>query len=147
MLNLDLRWSIFPPPWEVNCLQASPSVNLGTSVNLTVQNMKNGLGYADVPVISFVPGGKANNALGYYSTQKANFSPRISVAYSPRAKDGLFRTLFGGSDQTVIRGGFSIVYDPARLQLGNTFDANPPPGFSTNLTHPRSPERPHSGAR
>ncbi len=135
-LNLGLRWSIFPPPWEVNGLQASPSVNLGTSFNQNVQNMKNGLGYADVPVISFVPGGKANNALGYYSTQKANFSPRISVAYSPRAKDGLFRTLFGGSDQTVIRGGFSIVYDRAGMQLVNTFDANAPAGFSTTLTNP-----------
>ena len=135
-LNLGLRWSIFPPPWEVNGLQASPSFNLGTSFNQNVKNMQNGLGYADVPVISFVAGGKANDALGYYSTQKANFSPRISVAYSPRAKDGLFRALFGGADQTVIRGGFSIVYDRAGMQLVNTFDANAPAGFSTTLTNP-----------
>jgi hypothetical protein len=135
-LNLGLRWSIFPPPWEVNGLQASPSFNLGTAFNQNVKNMQNGMGYADVPVVSFVAGGKANNTLGYYSTQKANFSPRISVAYSPRAKDGLFKTLFGGADQTVIRGGFSIVYDRAGMQLVNTFDANAPAGFSTTLTNP-----------
>src|SRR5260221_4005022 len=102
--------------------------------------MKNGLGYADVPVISFVPGGKANNALGYYSTQKANFSPRISVAYSPRAKDGLFRTLFGGSDQTVIRGGFSIGFVPVRKQLGKTFYAAAPSRFSNTPTHSCFPD-------
>jgi hypothetical protein len=98
--------------------------------------MQNGLGYADVPVISFVAGGKANNGPGYYNTQKNNFSPRVSVAYSPRAKGGLLGALFGASDQTVIRGGFSMVYDRAGMQLVNTFDANAPAGFSTTLTNP-----------
>src|SRR5246500_3470471 len=28
-VNYGLRWSLFPPPWEVNGYQASPTVNLG----------------------------------------------------------------------------------------------------------------------
>jgi len=135
-VNFGVRWSMFPPPWELNGLQASPNVNLGKSFNQNVLNMQNGLGYADVPVISFVPGGKANNGPGFYNTQMTNFSPRISVAYSPRAKDGLLRAIFGASDQTVIRGGFSMVYDRAGMQLINTFDANAPAGYSTSLTNP-----------
>jgi hypothetical protein len=135
-LNLGLRWSIFPPPWEINGFQASPDVNLGKVFSQNEINMKNGFGYADQPVISFVPGGNANNGPGLYSTQKTNFSPRVSVAYSPRAEGGLFRALFGAPDQTVIRGGFSIVYDRAGMQLVNTFDANAPAGFSTSLTNP-----------
>jgi hypothetical protein len=160
-VNLGVRWSIFPPPWEVNGFQASPTCaqsaqdamqadgvqpagvscpsgvfNLGRFFAQNVQNMKNGFGYADAPVISFVPGGDANNAPGLYATQKNNFSPRISVAYSPRAQGGLLGSLFGGPDKTVIRGGFSIVYDRAGMQLVNTFDANTPAGFSASLTNP-----------
>ena len=135
-LNLGLRWSIFPPPWEVNGFQASPNVNMGKFFSQNEKNMANGSGYADEPVISFIPGGKANNGPGLYGTQKTNFSPRISIAYSPRAEGGLLRALFGRPDQTVIRAGFSIVYDRAGMQLVNTFDANAPAGFSTSLTNP-----------
>ena len=135
-LNLGLRWSIFPPPWEVNGFQASPNVNMGKFFSQNEKNMANGNGYADESVISFIPGGKANNGPGLYGTQKTNFSPRISIAYSPRAEGGLLRALFGRPDQTVIRAGFSIVYDRAGMQLVNTFDANAPAGFSTSLTNP-----------
>jgi hypothetical protein len=135
-LNLGLRWSIFPPPWEVNGFQASPNVNMGKFFSQNEKNMANGNGYADESVISFIPGGKANNGPGLYGTQKTNFSPRISIAYSPRAEGGLLRALFGRPDQSVIRAGFSIVYDRAGMQLVNTFDANAPAGFSTSLTNP-----------
>jgi len=153
-LNLGLRWSIFPPPWEVNGLQASPTCspsvatangtppcpsgtfNMGKYFNQNVQNMQNGMGFADAPLISFIGGGKANNGPGFYNTQWTNFSPRVSVAYSPRAEGGLFGALFGAPDQTVIRAGFSIVYDRAGMQLVNTFDANAPAGYSTSLTNP-----------
>jgi len=134
-VNLGLRWSIFPPPWEVNGFQATPDSNLGKNFLRNVQNAKNGLGYADVPPVSFFAGGDANNAAGLYTTQKTNFSPRISVAYSPRAQGGLLGSLFGGPDKTVIRGGFSIVYDRAGMQLVNTFDAQAPAGFSASLTN------------
>jgi hypothetical protein len=153
-VNFGLRWSIFPPPWEVNGFQASPTCspsvaqangtppcpagafNMGKYFNQNVQNMQNGLGYADAPLISFIAGGKANNGPGYYNTQYTNFSPRVSVAYSPHAEEGLLRAVFGAPDQTVIRAGFSMVYDRAGMQLVNTFDANAPAGYSTSLTNP-----------
>lgn len=135
-INLGLRWSIFPPPWEVNGLQASPNVNMGKFFHQNEINMQNGLGYADVPVISFVAGGKANGGPGFYNTDMANFSPRISLAYSPHANGGFLQRLLGAPDQTVIRAGFSMVYDRAGMQLINTFDANAPAGYSTSLTNP-----------
>ena len=135
-INLGLRWSIFPPPWEINGLQASPDVNMGRFFHQNEINMQNGLGYADVPVISFKPGGKANGGPGFYNTDMANFSPRISLAYSPHLEGDFFRRLFGAPDQTVIRAGFSMVYDRAGMQLINTFDANAPAGYSTSLTNP-----------
>lgn len=45
---------------------------------------------------------------------KNNFAPRIGFAWSPRGgSSGLSNLLFGENDATVIRGGFSIAYEPA----------------------------------
>jgi len=47
-VTFGLRWSLFPPPWEVNGFQASPAVNLGQQFNQTVKNMDQGIGYDSV---------------------------------------------------------------------------------------------------
>jgi hypothetical protein len=132
-VTYGLRWSLFPPPWEVNGFQASPDVNLGTQFDQIVKNMKQGVGYVALPPVSFVLGGPANHGPGWYNFQKTNISPRISVAYSPRPHDGWLRTIFGEGDKTVIRGGFSKVFDRAGMQLLNTFDANPPGGLGATI--------------
>jgi hypothetical protein len=154
-LTYGLRWSLFPPPWEVNGFQASPvctatvanaagltpacppgSFDLGKYFNQNLQNMQKGLGYADAPVVSFGLGGPVNNGPGLYHFEKTDFSPRISVAYSPRPHSGWLRTLFGEGDRTVIRAGFSRVYDRAGMQLLNTFDAQAPAGLSSTVQNP-----------
>jgi len=43
---------------------------------------------------------------------KNNWAPRFGFAWSPKAEGGFMKTLLG-SDATVIRGGYSIAYDPA----------------------------------
>lgn len=149
-----LRWSLFPPPWEVNGFQASPvcsndvaaqfgtptcpsgSFDLGKYFNQNVQNMQKGLGFADAPLISFGLGGPVNNGPGLYHFEKSDFSPRISVAYSPRPHSGLLKAVFGEGDKTVIRAGLSRVYDRAGMQLLNTFDANAPGGLSSTVQNP-----------
>ncbi|HST51316.1 MAG TPA: hypothetical protein VLJ61_04825, partial [Pyrinomonadaceae bacterium] len=58
---------------------------------------------------------------------KNNFAPRVGFAYSPH-----FWKSFLGEDATVIRGGFSIAYEPAFFNiLGNVQGAAP---FSAALT-------------
>ena len=150
-VTYGLRWSLFPPPWEVNGFQASPtcvpavnpvtgcpsgSSNLGAEFNQNVKNMSQGMGYDATPVVSFILGGPANHGPGWYNFEKSDFSPRISLAYSPRPKSGWLRNIFGEGDKTVIRGGFSKVYDRAGMQLLNTFDANPPGGLGASLQNP-----------
>lgn len=147
------RWSLFPPPWEVNGFQASPTCvnsaqitpgltcapwafNLGTEFNQMANNMKQGVGYSSIPLVSYILGGSANNGPGWYHFEKSDFSPRFSVAYSPRPQGGWMRKLFGESDSTVIRGGFSKVYDRAGMQMLSTFDANPPGGLGATLQNP-----------
>ena len=98
--------------------------------------MKQGVGYSAIPLVSYILGGSANNGPGWYHFEKSDFSPRISVAYSPRPKGGWMRSLFGGGDKTVLRGGFSKVYDRAGMQMLSTFDANPPGGLGATLQNP-----------
>jgi Carboxypeptidase regulatory-like domain len=59
---------------------------------------------------------------------KNNFAPRVGFAWSPRfGSDGFFGRLFGET-ATVIRGGYSIAYDPAfyniLLNVSNTAPVN-----------------------
>ena len=148
-VTYGLRWSLFPPPWEVNGFQGSPTCytsdnpvlgcpswayNLGTEFNQLVANQKQGIGYDAVPLLGYRLGGPANNGPGWYNFEKNDFSPRISVAYSPHAHSNFFRNLFGEGDKTVIRGGFSRVYDRAGMQLLSTFDANPSGGVGATIT-------------
>ena len=135
-VNYGLRWSMFPPPWEVNGYQASPTVNLGTQFDEIVKQMKQGIGYDAVPLLAFELGGKANNASGLYNFEKTDFSPRISFAYSPRPHSEWLRNLAGEGDKTVIRAGFSKVYDRPGMELLNTFDANPPGGLGATIQNP-----------
>ena len=148
-VTYGVRWSLFPPPWEVNGFQASPTCvnsvqgqgvtcapwafNLGTEFNQMATNMKQGIGYSAIPLVSYILGGSANNGPGWYHFEKSDLSPRISVAYSPRPKGGWMRSLFGEGDKTVFRGGFSKVYDRAGMQMLSTFDANPPGGLGATL--------------
>jgi hypothetical protein len=131
--TFGVRWSLFPPPWEVNGFQATPDVNLGQQFDQIVKNQRQGIGYYAIPLLNFVPGGPANHGPGWYNFEKSDFSPRLSFAYSPRPSGGWLKRIFGEGDKTVFRGGFSKVYDRAGLQLLSTFDANPPGGFGATI--------------
>jgi hypothetical protein len=149
-ITYGVRWSLFPPPWEVNGFQASPTCdpsvnpggcpswayNLGTEFAHNAQVMHQGIGYDATPLVSFNLGGPGNPGPGFYHFEKSDFSPRVSFAYSPRAHGGWLRKLLGDSDKTVLRGGFSKVYDRAGMQLLSTFDANAPGGLSATVQNP-----------
>jgi hypothetical protein len=135
-LTYGLRWSLFPPPWETNGLQTAPTFGLGTQFDLNVKNMKQGLGYTSEPPIAFNLGGPVNHGPGFYKFEKTDFSPRISIAYSPRPGSGLLKKLFGENDKTVFRAGFSRVYDRAGFALLNTSDQIGAAGLTTTLQNP-----------
>jgi len=132
-LTYGLRWSFFPAPWETNGLQASTTFGLGTQFAENVRNMNQGIGYGAMGSIDFSPSGPANNGPGFYPLEKTDWSPRISIAYSPRFDSGPLRKIFGDNDKTVIRAGFSRVYDRAGFALINSFDQIGSAGFSTTL--------------
>ncbi len=135
-LTYGVRWSLFPPPWETNGLQTSPTFGLGTQFGLNVKNMKQGLGYTSELPIAFKLGGPANNGSGFYPFEKTDFGPRVSIAYSPRFGGGPLKKIFGENDKTVIRAGFSRVYDRAGFALLNSFDQIGSAGLTTTLQNP-----------
>jgi hypothetical protein len=132
-LTYGLRWSFFPPPWETNGLQTSPTFGLGTQFATNVKNMQKGLGYTSEPAMAFTLGGPANNGPGFYPFEKTDWSPRVSIAYSPRFGGSLLKRIFGENDKTVIRAGFSRVYDRAGFALLNSFDQIGSAGLTTTL--------------
>ena len=135
-LTYGVRWSLFPPPWETNGLQTAPTFGLGTQFAQNVKNMKQGIGYASEPPIAFQLAGPANNGTGFYPFEKTDFGPRVSIAYSPRFGGGPLKRLFGDNDKTVIRAGFSRVYDRAGFALLNSFDQIGSAGLTTTLQNP-----------
>ncbi len=131
-----LRYSLFPPPWETTGLQVVPNISIGNLFNEHEQQMQQGLPANLDPLIQFRLGGPANNGPGYYHFEKTDFAPRASIAWSLRPQSDWGKKLFGGDDKTVIRAGFSKVYDRFGLGLLNTFDQNGSFGLATSISNP-----------
>lgn len=79
----------------------------------------------------------------FIPADKNNFAPRVGFAWSPRVgSGGLSRFLFGENDATVIRGGFSLAYDPAFYNILLNVSTSAPLVFlntinnNTSLTAP-----------
>jgi len=77
-----------------------------------------------VPGDAGIPGGLSNT---YYKS----FAPRIGLAWSPAAKDGLLGKIFGGPGKTSVRAGYGIFYNPVEQLVLEQFSAEPPFGGST----------------
>jgi hypothetical protein len=95
--------------------------------------MQQGIGYTAESPIAFNLGGPVNHGPGFYPLEKTDWSPRISIADSPRFGGGPLKKIFGENDKTVIRAGFSRVYDRAGFALLNSFDQIGAAGLSTTI--------------
>ena len=134
-LTAGLRYSLYSPPWEVNGLQVSPSVNLGDWFETRRALMDAGRSSSDAPLIQFDLAGPKNNRPGYYNWDKNNFAPRLAAAWTPTADSGFLGALTGNG-KLVVRGGYSIVYDRIGNALATNFDRAGSFGLSTVLSSP-----------
>jgi len=128
-LNYGLRWSTSTPVYEKNGLQVVPNVNLTDYFNQRVASSNAGVSFNDP--ITFVLGGKANNAPGYYKQDWNNFAPSLSFAWSPDFGKNWLGKAFGREGKSVIRGGFRMTYDRIGSQLAVNFDLNNLAGFTS----------------
>jgi len=77
-----------------------------------------------VPGDKGIPGGLTHT---YYKS----FAPRIGMAWSPGATDGIWGKIFGGPGKSSVRAGFGIFYNPVEQLVLEQFSAEPPFGGST----------------
>jgi hypothetical protein len=146
-VTFGVRYSLFSPPWETNGLQVTPNVSLSDWFNGRGTGMLQGTPASAAPRLSFNLGGPANGKPGFYNWDKKDFGPRFAVAWSPSAKEGLFKSLFGNPGQTTIRAGAGIVYDRLGPALLATFDASGSFGLSTGLTNGGGVQTPATAPR
>lgn len=100
-LNLGLRYELFSPIREDNGLAIEAVIPNGTS-NIR-QVILDPLGTYNFVGTNFGDG-------KFFTTDKNNFAPILSFAYSPTFKNGLLNMLFPGEGRTVFRGGFRMSY-------------------------------------
>ena len=122
--NYGVRWSTSTPVYEKNGLQVVPNVSLTDYFNQRRASADQGVPFTDP--ITFVLGGKANNASGYYKQDWNNFAPSVSFAWSPN-----LGKVLGKDGKAVIRSGFRVTYDRIGSQLAVNFDLNNLAGFTS----------------
>jgi hypothetical protein len=109
-ISYGLRWQNYSVPYEVHGIESLPNIGFDQLFDDRIAQSKAGamgpstdcnsqVG-AGVPCVSYILGGKANNAPGYFSPQWDNFAPRLAFAWSPVP-----------DSKTVFNGGAGIIYD------------------------------------
>ncbi|HYN06363.1 MAG TPA: carboxypeptidase-like regulatory domain-containing protein [Vicinamibacterales bacterium] len=122
-VTFGLRYSLDSPPYEVNGLQVAPSPSMGDWFEERRENMLKGIPSNASPLVTFDLAGAGNSRKGFYDMDKNNFAPRIAVAWTP-------------TEQWVVRGGYSKVFDRIGHGIAANFDSGASFGMSTSLTSP-----------
>jgi hypothetical protein len=100
-VNLGLRYELYTPLNNPQGVYLEPIVPAGADPVATILN----------PVGGFqVVGGNAGHRGDFFKTDKNNFGPNISIAYTPTFKNRFFNSLLPGEGKTVLRGGYRVDY-------------------------------------
>ncbi len=99
-VNLGLRYELYLALREPNGLALEPVIPAGTPAAAALLD-PNG-------AINFVGANAGGNR--FFKTDRDNFAPVLSVAYSPNFGEGIIGKIFPGDGKTVFRGGFRVSY-------------------------------------
>ncbi len=99
-LNLGVRYDLFTPVRDLNQSGAQIVIPQGTDPVQAILDPE--------AIVDFVGRNAGGNKL--FKTDKDNFAPVLSFAYSPQFKNKFLGGIFPGEGRTVIRGGYSIAY-------------------------------------
>jgi len=113
-LTYGLGWALEMPPVEKNGKQIELVDASGQPVDILAylnQRKKAALqGQVFNPILGYALVGNTAEGLKYpYNPFYGEFSPRIAVAWNPKASEGFMGKLLGNGD-TVIRGGYGRIY-------------------------------------
>jgi hypothetical protein len=132
--TLGLRYGLSMPIYETQGFETKPNIPLSEYLRRRVEYSARGENYIEPLVVDL--SGPANNRDTMYPLDKNNLQPRVGVAWSPRFKNGFLRAVFGGDDDSVLRGGFAMTNDYIGQQLAVRFDSVNSLGFSSSQTSP-----------
>ncbi len=130
-LTYGLRWGVNTPVHETQGFEVSPTTGLGNYFELRKAGALKGEPYNEP--ISIDKSGPFYGKKGYYDQDWKAFSPRVGAAWSPSFDEGVLKAIFGSKRETVIRGGFGVLYDRVGSRLAVSFDLNNTLGFSSYL--------------
>jgi hypothetical protein len=122
-VTAGLRYSLYSPPYEVNGLQVQPTISMGEWFAERERNAAAGIPSNVSPITQFDLAGPVNDRPSFYRWDKNNFAPRVAIAWTPTV-------------DTVIRGGYTKVFDRVGVGLATNFDEGFSFGMSTSLTSP-----------
>ena len=113
-LNFGLNWSYDTPPYEITGKQSmmvfTQTGNIVTPVSyLSARTQAASAGQIYNPEVGFAPIRSLNRKYPWNPVW-SDFAPRIAFAWNPREAAGFLGKLFG-DNRTVIRGGYSQLYD------------------------------------
>jgi hypothetical protein len=130
-LTLGLRYSNATAPWETNGTEVVTTVPLQQYFAQRVAAANSGTPSYAIPdaSLTYGLGGPANGTAGWYHRADLNFGPRAAYAWSPDNVKWLGKN-------TVLRGGFAMVYDQYGNDLAYNIDLSGSPGLSNNVTQP-----------
>jgi hypothetical protein len=133
-VTAGLRYSLMPPVYEKQGYQTTIVPGLADWFNSRGALAAQGRPQFEAGDLTFI---RANGEGGrsLYPYHKKNFSPRLAIAYTPRADSGWRKWLFGGEGKTTIRAGAGMLYDLFGQGIIRNFDSQQL-GFSSALSNP-----------
>jgi hypothetical protein len=134
-LTVGLRYNDYGVPYETHGLQTGTTVNVADFLAARVAAMQSGQPSASVAPLSWDLIGSENNAPGYYPSDRNNFAPNVSFAYSPSFTNGWMNRIFGEPGKSVVRGGFRVVFDRIGGSLVVSQDLNGAVGLVSQLSN------------
>jgi len=131
-VTFGVRYSLDRPVYEKNGFEVVPTEPLGDFFSRRVASSMRGVPLNDL--IQFEKGGPANHGPGFYKMDWKNWQPTVAAAWMPNFKNSVLRTIFGGTDESIIRGGFRKLSDHFGEQLAVSFDGLSSIGFTSSTT-------------
>jgi len=134
-VTYGLRYSIYGVPYEKNGVQVIPQTSLSQFFGDRVGAQAIGIpGFAlPTSLVTYQLGGPLHNAAGYYPTDKKDFGPRASIAWSPT--DGSLIEKIAGKG-SVFRLGGALVYDHYGSSMVASFASSGSPGLASTVAQP-----------
>lgn len=122
-ISFGVRYQFQGAPYEVHGTEAQFfNTNVNAIVAARLSNGAAGIsGPTATPEVTYQKAGKAAGGAPLYNADKADFSPRLSLAWNPSFSEGFLGKAFGDR-KTVVRAGGALLYDQSVIYAITNFE-------------------------